>query len=47
MMLKSLVMTIRKNGPDRLVNGQFIQTKYCQTAKDSINAGFDKKDWFV
>ena len=33
----------KKNGPDRLVNGQFIQTKYCQTAKDSINAGFDKK----
>lgn len=33
----------KKNGPDRLVNGQFIQTKYYQTAKDSINAGFDKK----
>ncbi len=32
----------KKNGPDRLVNGQYMQTKYCQTAKDSINAGFDK-----
>lgn len=33
----------KKNGPDRLVNGQFIQTKYYKSAKDSINAGFDKK----
>lgn len=29
-----------KNGADRLVDGQLIQTKYCNNAKASINAGF-------
>ena len=30
-----------KNGPDRIVNGQQIQTKYCMNAKQSVNAGFN------
>lgn len=30
-----------KNGADRLVDGDFIQTKYCKTAVRSIGAGFD------
>lgn len=29
-----------KNGADRLVNGQLIQTKYCQNARASVDAGF-------
>ncbi|WP_295788490.1 hypothetical protein [uncultured Veillonella sp.] len=29
-----------KNGADRMVDGQLIQTKYCQTAAESVNAGF-------
>lgn len=29
-----------KNGADRMVDGQFIQTKYCQDARTSVNAGF-------
>lgn len=29
-----------KNGADRLVNGKLIQTKYCQNARSSIDAGF-------
>lgn len=29
-----------KNGPDRMVDNVLIQTKYCQTAADSINAAF-------
>lgn len=29
-----------KDGADRMVDGQLIQTKYCQTAKGSIEAGF-------
>ena len=29
-----------KNGPDRIVDGQLIQTKYCQNAKASVNSGF-------
>ena len=32
-----------KNGPDRIVNGQAIQTKYCQNANDSVNAAFDNQ----
>lgn len=28
------------SGPDRIVNGVKIQTKYCQTAKQSVMAGF-------
>ncbi len=31
-----------KNGPDRLVNGTFIQTKYYSTGKGCINSCFDK-----
>lgn len=31
-----------KNGPDRLVNGTFIQTKYYATGKGCINSCFDK-----
>lgn len=34
-----------KDGADRLVDGQLIQTKYCQTASDSIKAGFDGKEY--
>ena len=30
----------RKNGADRIVNGRSIQTKYCQTARDTVNAAF-------
>lgn len=30
-----------KNGPDRMVDGTLIQTKYCRTAEESIAAGFD------
>lgn len=30
-----------KNGADRITNGQYIQTKYYQTAKGSVNAAFD------
>jgi len=29
-----------KNGADRIVDGQLIQTKYCQTARASVDAGF-------
>lgn len=32
-----------ENGPDRIVNGQPIQTKYYSSYKGSINACFDKK----
>lgn len=27
-------------GADRIVNGQFVQTKYCKSAKESVNAAF-------
>lgn len=30
-----------KNGADRIVDGVMIQTKYCQSAQESINAAFD------
>jgi hypothetical protein len=30
-----------KNGADRIVNGIKIQTKYCKTAQESVNAAFD------
>lgn len=33
---------IIKNGADRIVNGVNIQTKYCATGNDCINAAFDK-----
>ena len=29
-----------KNGADRIVDGKLIQTKYCQTARASIDSGF-------
>lgn len=29
-----------KNGPDRIVDGQLIQTKYCQNPNASVNSGF-------
>lgn len=29
-----------KDGPDRIVDGQLIQTKYCQNANASVNSGF-------
>lgn len=29
-----------KDGPDRIVDGQLIQTKYCQNANVSVNSGF-------
>lgn len=32
-----------KNGADRMVDGQFIQTKYCQDARTSVNAGFENR----
>lgn len=31
-----------KNGPDRIVNGIFFQTKYCSSGQKCINACFDK-----
>lgn len=31
-----------KDGADRLVNGIHIQTKYCQTAADSVAAAFNQ-----
>ena len=34
-----------KDGADRLVNGQLIQTKYCKNASESIKAGFDKNGY--
>lgn len=30
-----------KDGADRFVDGQYIQTKYCQTAHQSVNAAFE------
>ncbi|MFQ3905242.1 hypothetical protein ABLV94_05665 [Staphylococcus sp. Mo2-7] len=33
-----------KNGADRIVNGKLIQTKYCKSAKDSINSVFHTID---
>lgn len=32
-----------KNGPDRTSNGVGIQTKYCKTAQESVQAGFDPR----
>ena len=29
-----------KNGLDRMVDGQWVQSKYCQTAAESVNAAF-------
>ncbi|MCI2947077.1 hypothetical protein FH144_01365 [Staphylococcus caledonicus] len=34
----------KKNGPDRAVNGKFIQTKYCKNAKASVNSAFHTVD---
>ncbi|BAL85007.1 hypothetical protein SELR_pSRC102000 (plasmid) [Selenomonas ruminantium subsp. lactilytica TAM6421] len=30
----------KKNGPDRKVDGELIQTKYCKTAVNTVNAAF-------
>lgn len=35
-----------KNGADRLVNGFYIQTKYCETASKSVNETFGKDGFF-
>lgn len=32
----------KKWGPDRRVNGKLIQTKYCENARASVDAAFDK-----
>jgi len=32
-----------KNGPDRIVNGEYIQTKYCSTPKATVESFFDKE----
>lgn len=32
-----------RNGPDRLVDGIYIQSKYCRSASDSVMACFDKE----
>lgn len=34
-----------KNGPDRLVNGVEIQTKYCASARESVNAAFQNGEY--
>lgn len=34
-----------KNGPDRMVDGTLIQTKYCRTAADSVNAAFHSRKY--
>ena len=31
------------NGADRIVNGQKIQTKYCQSARETVNSAFDSR----
>lgn len=33
------------NGPDRIVNGQPIQTKYCQTPQKTVAAAFDSRGY--
>ncbi len=33
------------NGPDRIVNGQPIQTKYCQTPQKTVAAAFDSNGY--
>lgn len=35
-----------KNGADRLVNGQLIQTKYCASASKSVSECFDKNGMY-
>jgi len=35
-----------KSGPDRLVDGQMLQAKYCKTAANSIGQAFDGNDQF-
>ncbi|MCW2279148.1 hypothetical protein [Heliophilum fasciatum] len=35
-----------KNGPDRYVDGAYIQTKYCRTGSDCIKECFDKNNHF-
>lgn len=48
--VKSVDITGRnncKNGPDRISDGQSIQTKYCKTAKASVQAGFDETGMYA
>ena len=33
------------NGPDRVVNGTAIQTKYCKTPRECVEAFFDNGNW--
>ena len=35
-----------KNGPDRIVNGSYIQTKYCRNPQSCINECFDNNGKF-
>ena len=37
----------KKNGPDRAVNGEFLQSKYCATGTKSVQAMFDKKGQYM
>lgn len=48
--VKSVDITGRnncKNGPDRISDGESIQTKYCKTAKASVQAGFDETGMYA
>ena len=47
---KPVDLTGRENsryGPDRISNGQAIQTKYCRTARASVQAGFDETGMYA
>lgn len=34
-----------KNGPDRVSSGERIQTKYCKTARETVNAAFENHQY--
>ena len=34
------------NGPDRVVNGVFVQSKYCQSARETVAAAFDSNSGY-
>ena len=40
---KEVGLSNEKDGPDRIVNGQMIQTKYYKSATDSVDSAFDKE----
>lgn len=47
---KDVVFSGRDNskfGPDRIVDGEKIQTKYCKTANESVNAGFGEDGTYL